>query len=87
MVSFGNVPAKINADLIESIRARTESDASTVQRYFAPGEAVAITQGLFEGIEAIYQMQNGESRVMVLLNILSKPVTLSIAPSSLRRIS
>jgi transcriptional antiterminator RfaH len=87
MVSFGNVPAKINADLIESIRARTESDASTVQRYFAPGEAVSITQGPFEGIEAIYQMQNGEGRVMVLLNILSKPVTLSIAPSSLRRIS
>jgi hypothetical protein len=30
-------------------------------------------------------MKDGEGRVMVLLNILSKPVKMSVAPTSLRK--
>jgi transcriptional antiterminator RfaH len=37
------------------------------------------------GLEAIYQMTDGEGRVMVLLNILSKPVQLAIEPNQIRK--
>jgi transcriptional antiterminator RfaH len=38
------------------------------------------------GLEAIYQMTDGEGRVMVLLNILSKPVQLAIEPSGVMKL-
>jgi transcriptional antiterminator RfaH len=56
-------------------------------RHFSPGEAVTVTDGPFVGLEAIYQMTDGEGRVMVLLNILSKPVQLSIEPTSIKNLS
>jgi hypothetical protein len=39
------------------------------------------------GLEAIYQMTDCEGRVMVLLNILSKPVQLSIEPTGIKKLS
>jgi glycerol-3-phosphate dehydrogenase (NAD(P)+) len=38
-------------------------------------------------IEAIYQMSNGEGRVMVLIELLSKPVKVVMAPQSLKKVS
>jgi transcriptional antiterminator RfaH len=39
------------------------------------------------GLEAIYQMTDGEGRVMVLLNILSKPVQLAIDPAGVKKLN
>ena len=85
LVTFGNQPAKISDALVGAIRAQTQ-DAIAPQQYFELGQALVVTDGPFMGLEAIYQMHDGESRVMVLLNILSKPVQLSIAPASLRKL-
>jgi transcriptional antiterminator RfaH len=46
-----------------------------------------VTQGPFAGLDAIYQMADGEGRVMVLLNILSKPVQLTIEPTAIQKSS
>jgi transcriptional antiterminator RfaH len=56
------------------------------QRHFAPGEALRINQGPFAGLEALYQMPDGESRVMVLIDMLSKKVSLSIEPAAVSKI-
>ena len=45
-----------------------------------------VTDGPFVGVEAIYQMADGEGRVMVLLNILSKDVKMVVAPTSIRKL-
>jgi len=84
LVTFGNVPAKIADGLVALIRTQTQRGKVQL-RHFAPGELVVVTDGPFAGLEAIYQMKDGEGRVMVLLNILSKPVKMSIAPTSLRK--
>ena len=84
LVTFGNQPAKISDALVGTIRAQTE-EAIAPKTYFEAGQALVVTDGPFMGLEAVYQMQDGEGRVMVLLNILSKPVQLAIAPSSLRK--
>ncbi len=39
-----------------------------------------LTEGAFVGIEGIYEIADGERRVMVLIEMLSKPVTVRVAP-------
>ena len=38
-------------------------------------------------VEAIYQMPDAEGRVMVLLNILSKQVKMTVSPASIRKVN
>ena len=85
LVTFGQVPAKVDDQLVEIIRS-TVSDASVRQRHFEPGELVRINDGPFAGLEAVYQMPDGEARVMVLIDILNKKVSLSIEPPSLSKV-
>ena len=86
LVTFGQIPAKIHDELVADIRIKT--DSSEVQlRHFAPGEQVVVTDGPFVGVEAIYQMADAEGRVMVLLNILSKQVKMSVMPASIRKVN
>lgn len=86
LVTFGQMPAKVDDQLVEIIRS-TVSDAGVLRRHFEPGELVRINDGPFAGLEAVYQMPDGEARVMVLIDILSKKVSLSIEPPSLSKIA
>ena len=86
LVSFGQVPAKIDDLLVDTIRALVLREG-VQQRHFEPGEVLRINDGPFAGLEAVYQMPDGEARVMVLINILSKKVSLSLEPPSLSKVS
>ena len=85
LVSFGAEPAVISGELIQALRAQADGQTQQPQRLFEPGERVQIVQGAFAGLEAVYQMADGESRAMVLIDILSKSVKLSLAPTSLKK--
>lgn len=87
LVSFGSEPAKIGDSLIEKLKANEGKHQAQPQRIFTPGERIALTEGAFAGIEGIYQMADGESRVMVLIELLSKTVKLSVSPTGLRKVS
>jgi transcriptional antiterminator RfaH len=86
LVTFGHTPAKIDDQLMAELQAHAANPEVRL-RHFAPGESVVVTNGPFVGLEAIYQMTDGDGRVMVLLNILSKPVQLSIEPASIKKMS
>lgn len=86
LVSFGQVPAKIDDELVGELRAQSES-SEVVLRHFEPGEQVVVTDGPFVGVKAIYQMPDAEGRVMVLLNILSKQVKMTVSPASIRKVN
>ena len=85
LVTFGQTPAKIDDELVAQLRVKSES-AEVQSRHFEPGEQVVVTEGPFVGVEAIYQMADGEGRVMVLLNILSKQVKMAVTPASIRKL-
>jgi len=87
LVCFGSEPAKIDDNLITLLQAQETSFQSNPEPLFKPGEKVCITGGAFAGIEGIYQMAEGERRVMVLIELLSKPAVMRIAPASLRKIN
>ena len=84
LVMFGQTPGRVGDELIEQLQAQHTAQMP-VQALFQPGDAVTITQGPFAGIEAVYHMANGEERVMVLLDILSKQVKMSVSPADLRK--
>lgn len=85
LVSFGHEPALMDDSVIEWIKS--EESCQTIQPLFAAGEAVQITKGPFVGLEGVFQMTDGEQRALVLIEILSKPVVLKVAPTELKRVS
>lgn len=87
LVSFGQEPAQIDDSLIELLRAQGSSVEREPERLFKHGERVRLTEAPFAGIEGVYQMADGERRVMVLIEILSKPVAVRVAPAGLRKAS
>lgn len=87
LVSFGAEPATISADLIEQLHCLSETAHDGPERMFKHGELVQIKDGPFAGIEGIYQMDDGDRRAMVLIELLSRPSALAIAPGSLRKLS
>jgi len=84
LVSFGNVPAKVDDTLVSAIQAQLQAQPLE-QSHFAPGEQLRINQGPFAGLEAVYQMADGIARMIVLIEIMSKQVRLTIEPGSLSK--
>jgi transcriptional antiterminator RfaH len=85
LVTFGNTPAKVDDALITLLRGHEELVQAEPESLFKSGERVSITSGAFTDIEGIYQMTDGDRRVMVLIELMSKPVKISVAPSVLQR--
>ena len=82
LVRFGGLPALVDSKLIELLRTREQ--AGQPERLFRAGEKVVVADGPFAGIEAIFKTADAESRSMILLEILSKPVAMRIETASLR---
>jgi transcriptional antiterminator RfaH len=78
-------PARVDDGLIEALGTQEASAQSDPVLLFKPGERVCLTEAPFAGIERIYHMADGERRVIVSIEILSKPVTMRVAPGSLRK--
>ncbi len=85
LVTFGNDAARVDNSIIEAIRATEQRWLGQTQCKFTPGEHVTIQGGPFANIDAIYQMADGDRRVFVLIEMLSKPVKLSVTPNQLRK--
>lgn len=87
LVSFGVEPAKVDDRLIELLREQETLVQAEPKHLFSPGDRVTLTEGAFVGVEAIYQMADGDQRVFVLIELMSKPVVMKVAPASLQRAS
>lgn len=87
LVRFGVNPAKVEDKLIDLLQAQGTCFQNEPIRLFKPGERVRLTSHPFTGLEGIYQMTDGERRVMVLIELLSKPVAVRVAPANLRKVS
>ena len=86
LVCFGSRPARVDDILIATLRERETAQQADPITLFAHGDNVRITEGAFAGLEAIYQMNDAEGRAMVLLDLLSKPVAMTIDAASLRKV-
>jgi transcriptional antiterminator RfaH len=83
LVHFGARAAKVDDKLVGMLRQREQ--AMPAETMFRDGESVVIAEGPFAGIEAIYQTADAEHRALILLEILSKPVSMQIDAGLLRK--
>lgn len=86
LVTFGAEPAKVPDSMVEALRAKEVSLKAEPARLFRPGECLRVIEGPFAGIEGIYQMADGENRVIVLIELLSKQVRARVVPANLRKV-
>lgn len=83
VVAFANKPAAIPDDIIEHVK----SSLSTVseQGGIKCGQSVQLSEGPFEGINAIFQSYDGEERAIVLISFMQKQQRVKVPVSAIRR--
>jgi transcriptional antiterminator RfaH len=85
IVRFGEYPLPVPDDLIEGIRARQAASLAR-EPYLKPGDRVRIEAGAFAQTEAIFLVDDGNHRVVLLLNILQTEQRLSFPLASVRKV-
>ena len=83
LVQFGGRPARVADELIQWLKGR-EAEVPA-QHLFAAGDRVVVADGPFKGFEALVTGADAEQRALILLEFLSRPVTVPVDPAQLRR--
>ncbi len=83
LVTFGNEPARIKEDFIQQLQLISNGNPKEL---FTEGEKLKVIDGPYKGLEAVFKMRDGESRVMVLIEILGKQTSLNLSPLNLQKI-
>jgi transcriptional antiterminator RfaH len=86
LVMFGNTPARLDENQMDLIQSHINNSKAN-RLHFEAGQAVVITEGAFFGLHAVYQMSSGESRVIILLQLMSKMVKMSLPPTFIRALN
>lgn len=86
IVRFNDYPLPVADEIIEQIQQRL-AGKPLQEPYLKPGERVRITEGSFSNLEAIFVANDGDQRVVLLLNILQKDQELSFPVQSVRKVS
>lgn len=84
-VRFGASPTIVPESVIQELSAYQPEGVVDPQTPYA-GDSVIITEGTFEGLQAIFTEPDGESRSMLLLNILNKQVKHSVKNTNFRKV-
>jgi transcriptional antiterminator RfaH len=85
IVSCNGQPIPVRDQVVEGIRVRLAARADR-EPYLKPGERVEITEGPFARLEAIFVANDGDERVVLLLNILQQDQRLSFPVGSVSKI-
>lgn len=86
ILKIGEVPTKISSELIYEIREMEAEKFNETQSYFKVGDHVTIKEGIYEDLEAVYQMDDGLERAVVLLSIINKKTPLNIDKHALQKV-
>ncbi len=84
-VRFGSQPATVPQAVIHDL-LHYQTENITDPQTPLPGDSVVITDGAFEGLEAIFKEPDGEARSMLLLNLLNRQVLQSVKNTEFQKI-
>jgi transcriptional antiterminator RfaH len=88
MVRFGTELAVVPDSVIDSIRSRMDPDTGLVKISPVPiaeGDKVKVFDGPLAGVEGIVAERNGNSRAILLMELLGRPTRVEIDPMLLQR--
>ncbi|USD64565.1 transcription/translation regulatory transformer protein RfaH [Vibrio sp. SCSIO 43136] len=84
-VRLGAHPKEVEGDLIYSLRQLEQSEQEVVHSETPrSGEKIEVLEGQFAGITAIYQEPDGDKRSFLLIELLNKPVKVSVDNSDIQ---
>lgn len=86
LLKIGEVPTKVACQLIYELKKIESEKLNQTKSHFKPGDTVKIKKGLYQDIEAVYQMNDGMHRAVVLLSILNKETPLRIDKKALKKV-
>ena len=86
LVRFGVEAAKVDQRVIDFLRKHETTFRSAPAEHFSPGERLTVLDGPFAGLEAVFQIAEGEKRVIVLIEMLARQVKVAVAPGSVRKV-
>tara|TARA_A100001011_G_scaffold321938_3_gene343104 strand:- start:16170 stop:16667 length:498 start_codon:yes stop_codon:yes gene_type:complete len=81
LIKFGSTPTPLSQKLIDDIRAREDaSGIISVNRFLniKKGDAITITNGAFNDHRGIFECQDDDARVIILLNLMGRNVRVRI---------
>lgn len=84
-VRFGMQPATVPSAIIHQLSIYNPKDVIDPKTPYA-GDDVLITHGVFAGLQAIFSEPDGETRSILLLNLLDKPLQRSIKNKDFHKI-
>lgn len=85
LVRFGLQPAKAPAGLIDTLRAMEAQHAQTAARPLEPGDLVSLREGPFAGLQAVFECQDSNARITLLLEVMSRPVRVQVEAGAVFR--
>jgi len=81
LVRFGGQPAVVPDEVMQALLRREDAASGLHQDrrpLFRSGEAVKLVDGPLSGMEAVFTQQDGEQRVILLLELLGKANRVSV---------
>jgi len=81
IVSFGGRPTPVPEDIIDSLH----QPRTTIMPALTPGERVSINDPGLSHLDAIFLENNGEGRVLLLLKLLQREVTITVPLSRIEK--
>ena len=86
LLKICEVPIQVPSHIILRLKAIETQQTHRVESYFKIGDPIRIREGIYQGLEAIYQIDDGLERAIVLLNILNKETPLNINKGQIQKI-
>lgn len=81
-VRFGGEPCAVSREVIDALFSRADAETGLHdigQHQFKAGDCVMVVDGPFAGIDAVFVVDNGEERVVLLLNLLGRTNKVEVA--------
>lgn len=82
VVRFGSSYSIVPDRIVSALRAQEEPSSGlhrlALRSAFAVGSLIRVTAGVFEGLEGIFEREDGADRVVVLLNLLGRHASVRI---------
>lgn len=81
LVRFGGQPARVSGAVVDALSERQDPGTGICARRspFRPGTGVQFRDGPFAGLDGVFDMEAGEERVFVLLDLLGKTNRLQVS--------
>jgi len=86
LIKFGSMPTPVPADLIHQIRAREDEEGMvSLNRYLKikQGDEVTIITGAFNDHTGIFECQDDDARIVILLNLMGRDVRVRLPSSAI----